>query len=183
MDKELLIRYLEESSNTKELFLLLGYTENPNARTRAKVRKIYESMGVILREAMKEKQFESSVCPVCGKGIRYRKSDPRKTCSHSCANTYFRSGVNHGNWKEDSYRTTCFHFHKKECVVCGETKIVSVHHLDENHNNNSPENLIPLCPTHHQYWHSKYKGDIEGVVLAYVNSWKNSTVNGSLVDH
>lgn len=35
--------------------------------------------------------------------------------------------------------------------------IVAVHHYDGNHDNNSPENLIPLCPTHHQYVHSRYK--------------------------
>lgn len=76
------------------------------------------------------------------------------TCGYQCSNTYFRSGPDNPNWKQDSYRTTCFHYHSKECVICGESNIVEVHHLDENHSNNQPENLIPLCPTHHQYWHS-----------------------------
>ena len=81
-------------------------------------------------------------CPVCntpakGEGL---------TCSHACANTHFRSGANHPKWKEDSYRSTCFEYHEKKCAVCPESLIVEVHHMDENRNNNSPENLIPPMP-------------------------------------
>ena len=112
-------------------------------------------------------------CPICGTKFTTGKDSPREkmTCSHSCANSYFRSGVNNPNWKENSYRTTCFHFHKKECIVCGENKIVEVHHLDENNKNNSPNNLIPLCPTHHQYWHSRYKEEIEQIVIDYITEF------------
>lgn len=66
-----------------------------------------------------------------------------------------------------NYRTICFTHHKKECVVCGEDRIVSVHHYDENHNNNDPNNLVPLCPTHHQYVHSGYKD----LVIDKINDW------------
>ena len=112
-------------------------------------------------------------CPICGTKFTTGKDSPREkiTCSHSCANSYFRSGVNNPNWKENSYRSTCFHFHKKECIVCGESKIVEVHHLDENNKNNSPNNLIPLCPTHHQYWHSRYKEEIEQIVIDYITEF------------
>jgi hypothetical protein len=67
-----------------------------------------------------------------------------------------------------SYRTICFRHHKKECVVCGENKIVAVHHYDENHSNNDPANLIPLCPTHHQYVHSRYKE----LVMEKIDKWR-----------
>ena len=112
-------------------------------------------------------------CPVCDTLFITGKGSPREkmTCSYSCSNTYFRSGINNPNWKEDSYRSTCFHFHKKECVVCGENKVVEVHHLDENPKNNSPSNLIPLCPTHHQYWHSRYKEEIEQIVIDYITEY------------
>ena len=79
--------------------------------------------------------------------------------------------MNNPNWKENSYRTTCFHFHKKECIVCGENKIVEVHHLDENNKNNSPNNLIPLCPTHHKYLHSNYRYLIEDKVNEYIKDF------------
>ncbi len=44
--------------------------------------------------------------------------------------------------------------------------------MDENNLNNNPSNLIPLCPTHHQYWHSNFKYLIEKRVLAYIDEWK-----------
>lgn len=114
-------------------------------------------------------------CVVCGNPI---KGKDAVTCSHACSNKHFRSGPSNGNWKDDAYRSTCFHYHKKECVICGEDKIVDVHHLDENHSNNAPENLIPLCPTHHMYWHSQYKNLIEKTVFAYIDEWKREQRQG-----
>jgi len=38
----------------------------------------------------------------------------------------------------------------KECVICGFDKIVDLHHIDSNKKNNSPKNLIGLCPNHHR---------------------------------
>lgn len=116
------------------------------------------------------------ICPICEKTFKTGKGSPKEksTCSYSCSNSYFRSGLNNPNWKEESYRSTCFLSHKKECVVCGENKIVEVHHLDEDKNNNRIENLIPLCPTHHKYWHSRFKSEIEKIVLNYIEDFKNS---------
>lgn len=55
-----------------------------------------------------------------------------------------------------NYRKLCFEAHAHACIICGEDKIVEVHHYDEDHFNNALENLIPLCPNHHQYWHSRF---------------------------
>lgn len=105
----------------------------------------------------------------CGKFIKnYRTAE---TCSYACANRKFRSGHNHPNWKPDAYRTTCFAFHKRQCVVCDETNIVEVHHYDGNHDDSSPGNLVPLCPTHHQYCHSRYKRLIQGKIDIYVKDY------------
>jgi hypothetical protein len=108
-------------------------------------------------------------CPVCGNTFETKLGSKKEkiTCSHSCANTYFRSGELHPNWKDESYRSTCFEHHNKKCVICDENKIVTVHHYDENHNNNKPENLIPLCPTHHQYVHSRYKDEVINKIEDY----------------
>jgi hypothetical protein len=114
------------------------------------------------------------VCPVCEKTFTSQKGHKREkvTCSYSCSNTFFRSGENNGSWKEDaSYRTICFRYHKKECVICGENKIVAVHHYDENHNNNEPDNLIPICPTHHQYVHSRYRDEVIKKIISYRNNF------------
>ena len=99
------------------------------------------------------------------------------TCSYSCSNTHFRSGVNDPNYKTgDNYRTKCFLYHKKECIICGENKIVAVHHYDENHDNNEIDNLIPLCPTHHQYVHSRYKDEVLDKIKLYITEFKRSTI-------
>lgn len=121
-------------------------------------------------------------CPVCETLFETKQGSPdeKTVCSHACSNTYFRSGPDNGNWSLSSYRTTCFHYHKKECVICGENKIVEVHHLDNNHNNNDPSNLIPLCPTHHQYWHSRYREEIKIQVLDYIKNWKVKNLELSL---
>ena len=112
-------------------------------------------------------------CPVCGDVFETRNGHPKEkeTCSYSCSNTYFRSGVNNPNWNDDTYRTTCFHYHNKECIVCGEDKIVDVHHYDENNKNNDPSNLVPLCPTHHMYLHSRHKHLILSIVDDYVKDF------------
>jgi len=108
------------------------------------------------------------LCVVCDNPIKHKKS---VTCSRSCANSYFRTGTNSGNFKngDSSYRTICFQHHKKKCIICGEQNIVEVHHYDEDHKNNDPKNLVPLCPTHHQYYHSPYKSLVKDKIDAFVN--------------
>ena len=95
-------------------------------------------------------------------------------CSRSCANSVggkTKAEIYHSD-ENAHYTTVCFRHHEKKCVICNEVNIVSVHHLDGNHSNNNPENLIPLCPTHHQYWHSKFRPLIEQVVMMYIEHWK-----------
>ena len=120
----------------------------------------------------------TKVCPVCSSTFETQEGHIREktTCSYACSNTYFRSGKNNANWRDDTYRSTCFLYHKKICVVCSEDKIVEVHHLDEDKSNNDPSNLVPLCPTHHQYWHSRYKDEVESIVINYIEDWKSKGV-------
>lgn len=130
--------------------------------------------------ACKSNPKNQKTCPVCGK-LYSKKTE---TCSYACSNTFFRSGNhrgNHGGYilKNDDelvgklrYKRICFRFHEKKCVVCGEDKIVAVHHFDGNHNNNSPDNLVPLCPTHHVYIHSNYANLIKGNIDEYVINFK-----------
>jgi hypothetical protein len=96
------------------------------------------------------------------------------TCSYTCANRHFRKGIAYiASKKNATYRTICFRYHGKKCLICDETKIVAAHHVNENHDDNRPENLVPLCPTHHQYMHSRYKNLIETKILDYMKKFQD----------
>lgn len=124
-----------------------------------------------------EYRITEQVCPVCS--VKFKPGSRKQTtCSYACSNTYFRSGKNNGQYIHGNnvkgaepveYRRLCFSVHPKECIICGEDKVVAVHHYDENHENNDIENLVPMCPTHHQYMHSKYKNLIQDQVLDWFN--------------
>jgi|SRR3989338_9688916 len=43
----------------------------------------------------------------------------------------------------------------KVCILCGFDKIVDLHHIDMDHNNNSLKNLTGLCPNHHKMVHHR----------------------------
>ena len=128
-----------------------------------------------LKRSLRIKERIVKKCPVCQKEFETftQGKGTKTTCSHSCSNTYFRSGYDNPN-RVTNYRTICFQHHEKKCILCRENKIVEVHHLDENHHNNNPENLIPLCPTHHQYWHSRFRNLIFKKVMNYVKEFKNN---------
>jgi len=128
------------------------------------------------------------LCPICKTPIKNYKTNI--TCSTGCANTHFRSGINNPNWKsvedyskmdasipEKGPSKICFTYHPKKCVICSEFRIVEVHHYDGDRNNNHENNLIPLCPTHHRYWHSKYKylikDQIDTYVMTFINQQKD----------
>lgn len=145
----------------------------------------YSHFGNKRRNQIKYKVV-TKICPVCQKTFHTKQDKKEKiTCSHACANTFFRSGLNNpafnishkrSNRKTQSptYKTICFSNHRKECIICGESTIVEVHHYDNNHNNNIPSNLVPLCPTHHQYVHSKHKNKIQKQIDDYVNNFINT---------
>jgi len=101
------------------------------------------------------------LCINCGQPVKNLKS---KTCSYECSNTKFPRRKKLYN----NYRDICFEKHEKKCIICGEDKIVAVHHFDHNRTNNYFKNLIPLCPTHHAYMHSGHKHLIEKIVLNYI---------------
>lgn len=96
-------------------------------------------------------------------------------CSRKCANATGGKAKAKKYYSEETaqYSTIAWKNHERECVACGERLVVAVHHFDENHNNNDPKNLVPLCPTHHIYMHSKHKILILDKVLAYIDAkWK-----------
>ena len=174
LDKETLLSRLVGIVHLTDVYQLFGHHRNPNTRTRNGVKQHCKQLGIDLLTVIAETLTVSKTCPICGILFSYPRSTRDKvTCSSSCANRFFRSGVDNPNHRKNpAYRTLCWLSHDKKCVICAETRIVSVHHLDENHQNNAPENLIPLCPTHHQYWHSGCRYLIEEKVLAYAAEFR-----------
>ncbi len=126
-----------------------------------------------------EKKSFDVDCKSCSKKfvvVEREKLFPKKTkyfCSRSCANSVGGTVKAEKYHTDDSarYTTVAWRHHEKKCVVCGEDKVIAVHHFNENHNDNRPENLVPMCPTHHQYMHSKYKGLILETVEKYISSF------------
>lgn len=93
------------------------------------------------------------LCPVCKKPIKHYKENT--TCSSGCANTYFRTGENHPNYKPNAcwkYRQKALLYYPHKCANCGyneRIELLDVHHIDENRKNNKKENLIILCAMCH----------------------------------
>lgn len=178
------IEMINESKTKGEFYTKLGYSDKPNSRTRKEIKFILSTLDIDLDYEFKMKVYEYRICPVCNKEFFERKIESKITCSYACSNTYFRSGINNGSHQKaiaegntnsaKTYRTICFDNHDKSCVVCNESNIVAVHHYDENHHNNDPANLVPMCPTHHSYMHSKFKHLIEEQVDQYVLNWKQN---------
>lgn len=153
-----------------------------NQKTEKKFYKLVEEKGYDishLKRRVLKYEVITKKCPVCGKKFKTQKGLKKEkiTCSYSCSNTHFRSGESNPNWKDEAYRSTCFLYHKKRCLICKEEKLVTVHHFDGNRKNNKPDNLIPLCPTHHQYVHSRYAHEVNDIIKCYRNKFLKKMKN------
>jgi HNH endonuclease len=109
---------------------------------------------------------ELKTCPVCGKRWEIPSNNKRKkeqtTCSIGCSNTYFRSGENANNFSDletnlkSTYRKRALKEYGAKCADCGleNIKVLEVHHIDENRDNNHINNLVVLCRNCHQLRHT-----------------------------
>lgn len=145
------------------------YTHEYKQKQEAKVDRLY---GPVIAH--------KKVCQCCGKEfvfegrLKTKKYNEAKFCSRSCANNRQQWWNNNATY----YRTIALQHHDEKCVVCGFDKIVAIHHIDENKQNNSPSNLIPLCPNHHEMVHSKWKDEI----IPYIEEWQRGIgANGNTV--
>jgi hypothetical protein len=97
----------------------------------------------------------------------------RKFCSLLCANQKVRGRALPRPDEElicqNKHKVICFRYHKKECCICGIKNPVTVHHYNENHIDDRPENLVPICANHHILLHTKgFMKDIQPKVDDYV---------------
>ena len=109
--KEILMEVVKNSKSKTDI--LKGLNLKDNGRVRNYLDQLINDFNIDLDILKKNKRintkFIEKKCPVCGKLFETKKTDREKTtCSYGCSNTFFRSGSNNPNWKDESYRTTCF---------------------------------------------------------------------------
>lgn len=191
MDIEKVREVLLESNSKADILRKIGYS--PNGRNNAKLNLLIDEYDLDLSHfilGLKTRKYDrvEKVCVVCDNKFKVKLGHKKEkvTCSHACANTHFRSGEDHPNYRSiddyntrtshfaRKYREICFEHHEHKCVICDELKLLDVHHYDGNKFNNEPENLVPICATHHNYVHSEYKDEVIGVVDEYVKKFKNN---------
>jgi hypothetical protein len=181
MDKQTFIEIIKSVHSKNELCVVLGYYNNSAGYK--KIDDMVSMYGVDISHFDKRYNCQNQrkydvvekICPICHTPFKTRvgQSKEKTTCSRSCANTFFKHGINNGNFRGNNYKTICFSFHEYKCAVCDERNIVEVHHLDNDNKNNDVFNLIPMCPTHHQYWHSRFRYMVEPKVITYIEKIKN----------
>ena len=113
-------------------------------------------------DCRKHKASQLCTCAKCGKQIwktnsmLARSKSGNVFCSSSCStsfNNQFKTGENHYAYTGKDYRKKALNTYENKCVVCGyedDKRILEVHHIDENRNNNEIENLCVLCPNCHR---------------------------------
>lgn len=122
----------------------------------------------ICQQEDKNKNKLQVVCDYCGKAYYLSKSKYDVSnyhfCCRECKDAAQRliSGDKFNDLRPDhygdgpsiySYRSSAFMVYPHKCAICGwdeDLDVLQVHHIDENRQNNSIENLIILCPNCHQ---------------------------------
>jgi len=94
-------------------------------------------------------------CDYCGKYFTRRKSNIEETDYHYCSRKCGNIHKNILRVKDviKDYRYTAFQVYEHKCACCGyeeDERILEVHHIDSDRNNNNIENLIILCPNCHR---------------------------------
>lgn len=108
-------------------------------------------------------------CDTCGKTFLRKLSALKKSrsgyafCTRNCKDRAARidgiEGINK-SIKHGKYVNYRRHFNEEDlkCVRCGYNEFVicvDVHHIDENHLNSDPDNLLALCANCHRGLHNK----------------------------
>lgn len=99
---------------------------------------------------------KKSICECCGKEFEVYASVLKSSnasgryCSQEC---YWKSMEKEGKPYKGFEKAKKLHFSKQQfCAVCGTTEKIEIHHIIPNRltQNQSKENLIPLCVKHHR---------------------------------
>ena len=117
----------------------------------------------------KEKEHHAKgLCYTCYKKLKWQpkiatcKRCKRKINIHAkglcagCYNYIFHLDKNKAYNQRKSNNVDLKTFRKvtKQCAICDFDKIIDIHHIDSNKQNNSLKNLVGLCPNHHRMIHN-----------------------------
>lgn len=109
------------------------------------------------RLAWKKKKI---ICKNCGREMFHKAYGLCSTCHIRLYHYDKLKAFNYRRWHNISlelYRKIT-----QKCIICGFIKVVELHHIDKNHENNSETNLIGLCPNHHRMLHDiRYAEEIK----------------------
>ncbi|MBT3691401.1 hypothetical protein HOD75_00115 [archaeon] len=130
------------------------------------------------REIWKPKLQE---CPRCKRTKPHHSKGYCKACYNY---VFFIDNTKAHNYKK--YHNIDFETYKrltKSCLICNFDKVVDLHHLDEDHNNNNEDNLIGLCPNHHKMLHDfRYKDEIQQQIQQCLNTEDNKNTHSNTDD-
>lgn len=108
------------------------------------------------REIWKPKLVE---CPRCRRMLPHHSKGLCKPCYNYVF--FIETTRDHNYRKYHNISPELYRKLTQKCLICGFDKYVVLHHRDENHKNNSEDNLIGLCPNHHQMIHTlKWKQEV-----------------------
>lgn len=117
---------------------------------------------------LEKEHHAKGLCYSCYKKINWKpkiqtcKRCKRKMAIHAkglcpgCYNYIFHLDKNkaYNQRKRNNIDLKTYRKTSKACVICDFDKIVDIHHIDSNKTNNTPKNLIGLCPNHHRMIHN-----------------------------
>lgn len=108
----------------------------------------------------KQKIHQELECAFCHKKIIRLNSEIKNNktnkvfCSRECGNRYKNLEIIN-TLNGSAYRRNAFSVYPHRCKICGwdkDERVLEVHHIDENRNNNDISNLVILCPTCHKFF-------------------------------
>jgi len=103
-------------------------------------------------EIFKKQTGKTTACANCGKKIYRKKSKIGKSksglnfCSRKCTCAYFNHSDN--VISINNYRDKSIEYYGEKCELCGDnedSRLLDVHHIDSDRDNNELDNLIVLC--------------------------------------
>ena len=110
---------------------LFAFKRTSNSHRKAKLEEYIQKHNLSTAHFVIPKRYLQieKICPVCDISFRTTTGPKEKTtCSHSCANTFFRT-TGTGAW---DYRKKALDFYGPSCKYCKEPRkhVLQVHHID-----------------------------------------------------